>query len=583
MDEILIVDDSIVNQMVLLKMLECDFKVLCAKSGAEMFDILEQTEPKLILLDIVMPELDGFEIIKRLKSSDEYNKIPVIFITGLNDEGSEEKGFKLGAIDYITKPFKEKVVSARVHSYVQLYDFIKKSEDLASKDALTGLYNKKTTEEQIIKFLADEQNASCGALMIIDIDNFKSVNDTFGHLYGDAVIKQLGGILKSAFQKSDVLGRVGGDEFFVFLKNYKDNDVLVQRAQEICEGFRKTYEQNGVTVKVSASVGIATTYNSFEFEEIYKMADIALYNTKAKGKNGFAFYTGEEELKYQSNRTAIENSRTNQNDLNESLKEFEENIKEHVFDVVEGTRVADFTIQSVLQLINQQFEFNSGYVCKFDYLQGGINIIYNWKHSNPTVKSTREQASLAQVSELFAKFEKSNLLCIEAKQTNILFNIDENKNSPKYIFALKNKKTLLGYIAFEAEEGSEILNVKIQDSIHDVCQQLSSVIINQFVVENIMITRNNFESILNNLSLPVQICKPNFFKPLFINHAAEILDVKLHSSQCLKTDKNGNASCPNCPMQKATEQGGFYEDDKYICTEINWSNSTRAYMIENKR
>ncbi len=582
MDEILIVDDSVVNQIVLTKMLEKDFKVFCAKSGKEMFTLLEQFEPKLILLDIVMPELDGFEIIVKLKASDEYNKIPVIFITGLNDESSEEKGFQLGAIDYITKPFKERVVSARVNSYVKLYDFIKMSEDLAQKDALTGLYNKKTTEELIIKFLSDKENAKCGALMIIDIDNFKSINDTFGHLYGDAVIKQLGSSLRNIFQKSDVLGRVGGDEFFVFLRNYNEHEILKQRAEQICNEFRKEYEQNGVIVKVSASVGIATTDNSFIFEDIYKMADIALYNTKARGKNDYSFFTGKEELKYQSARTAIESAKDSGGDLSESLKEFKENIKEHIFDVVEGTKVADYTIQSVLQLICNQFNFENGFVCKFEYSQGDIKRTFNWQNTNTAITPQSEKITLFEVSEMFAKFEHSNLIALEPTEHIIEFNINENKDACRYIFALKNKKSLMGYIGFEAKKGDEKLNVRVQDNVFDVCQQLSSIIINQFLLESVLSTKENMEITLNALNTPVQVCSPNFFKPLFINEAAKNSNVALHSSLCLKPNRETKKTCENCPMQNAAQNDGSFESDEYFCTSINWAQNPNAYIIEYK-
>ncbi len=581
MDTILIVDDSIVNQMALTKMLNNDFDILCAKSGREMFSILEQFEPKLILLDIIMPELDGFEIIVKLKASDEYNKIPVIFITGLNDEANEEKGFKLGAIDYITKPFNERVVNARVHSYVKLYDYIKMSEDLAQKDALTGLYNKKTTEELIVKFLSDKQNTDSGALMIIDIDNFKSINDTFGHLYGDAVIKQLGSSLRSIFQKSDILGRVGGDEFFVFLRNYKQNDVLEQKAVQVCNEFRKTYEQNGLTVNVSASVGIATTNNSFKFEQMYKMADIALYNTKAKGKNNYSFFTGNEELKYQSVRTAIESSKESASDLSGSLKEFKENIKEHIFDVVEGTKVADYTIQSILQLICAQFKFQSGYVCKFEYAKSEIVRICNWQNTDKNINATSEKITLFEVSELFAKFEQSNLIVMNPLKQNIKLNSVESKDVFKYVFALKNKKSLLGYICFEAKQGDDAINTRIKDNVFDVCQQLSSIIINQFLLESVVSAKQNAENVLNNLSRPVQVCSPSHFKPLFMNDAAKIQNVKKHSEKCLKPAKGGEV-CENCPMQKAEQNSGFYENDEYICKEITWEQNTKAYILEHK-
>ncbi len=577
MDEIIVVDDSKMNQVVLANMLGSTYKVACVSSGRELFDLLEECDPKLILLDVVMPDLDGFAVIEKLKSSEEYHKIPVIFITGLGDPASEERGFQLGAIDYITKPFQDNVVRARVKSYVQLYEFIKKAEVLGQRDGLTGLYNKKTTEELIVKYLSPESTLKSGALMIIDIDNFKSINDTFGHLYGDAVITQLGSALRSIFQKSDLIGRVGGDEFFVFLRNYNDRAVLEKRAEDICNEFRKTYEQNGTTVNISASIGIATTDESREFETLYKKADIALYNTKARGKNGFAFYTGEEELAYQSTRTEIENNRKNQEDFSENIQAFQDNVKEYVFNMVEEAKAAEYTIQSILQMVCNQFSFQKGYVTKFDYVDNTIQCIHNWRHSVHGVEPTIEEISLKDITDLYGKFGKDRLLVQHPGEHDHQFQSDQNEQSTLCVFSLKNKKMLLGYVCFECNDDRP-LNPKVMKSIIEVCQQLSTVVINQFLIESTLRSKDQAEAVLNAISTPVYVTKVDATKPLMMNEAAKKTSPAFHGKTCI--EKPG--SCPHCPLQAAVIGNGFYEDDEVLCKEIKWANHTKAYVIQKK-
>ncbi len=575
MEEILIVDDSIVNRIALTQILQDDYKVLTASSGKEMFHVLEETDPKLILLDIIMPDLDGFEVIAKLKSSEEYSKIPVIFITGLDDDSSEEKGFLLGAIDYITKPFKPKVVKARVRSYVQLYDFIRQTERLGQNDGLTGLYNKKMTEQQIKKQLSSNPPLKCGALMIIDVDNFKSVNDTFGHLYGDAVITQLGSALRSIFQKSDILGRVGGDEFFVFLRNYNSPDVLKDRAAEVCNEFRKTYEQNNTVVKISASIGIATTENSFNFEDIYKFADIALYNTKSLGKNNFSFYTGQELIAYKSTRTEIENNKISHHDPIENIKEFKNNLKEYMFNLVEGGKLVEYTIQSILQMICEQFSFDRAFITKIDYEETGIKCINNWISSVANTVPEITDLSFFEVTQLHNMFTEKNLVVSPANEHVFSYSIDQSNDKTICLFAFKNKRALMGYVGFEKVAIESEFNPKVISNIVDVCQQLSTVVINQFLLENVKIVKENLEQILDNIADPVYVTKPEINKPLFINKAAKETTVTFHGKTCFKP----STTCDDCILKNAINNGGFYQDGDISCREISWSNDSKAYLI----
>ncbi len=174
----------------------------------------------------------------------------------------------------------------------------------AEQDQLTGLYNKVTTEYLINEILKMRRfNDDRHALMIIDIDNFKNINDKLGHQYGDNVLTELAEALKPMFRSDDVIGRIGGDEFFVFMKNYNSVNKLKDKAQEICRVFDKTYTQDDVSVCISASVGIALCpEHGTNFDILYKSADSALYAEKEKGKNGYVIYDGRTSSYYNSTR-----------------------------------------------------------------------------------------------------------------------------------------------------------------------------------------------------------------------------------------------------------------------------------------
>lgn len=178
----------------------------------------------------------------------------------------------------------------------------------AEIDQLTGLYNKAATENMVKSILLDPYTETCQyAFMIIDVDNFKGVNDHLGHLYGDMVLTQLSNALRALFRNNDIVGRVGGDEFFVMLLDFNNESVLNKKAAEVCKAFRRAYTCGEITVNISASVGISIfPEHGRQYETLFKHADVALYHTKAKGKDGFSIYTGNETTDYRDTRTEID-------------------------------------------------------------------------------------------------------------------------------------------------------------------------------------------------------------------------------------------------------------------------------------
>ncbi len=161
-------------------------------------------------------------------------------------------------------------------------------QEAAQRDSLLGLYNKKATKDYITEHLKE---SSQGALFMIDLDNFKSINDTFGHSFGDDVLKDVSGKIVRKFRSDDIIGRIGGDEFVVFLKNDLSHQGLEQKARQLCESIAYTYKKDGKAVAISCSIGIAVASSQERtFESLYHHADLAMYDCKKKHKNGYVFY-----------------------------------------------------------------------------------------------------------------------------------------------------------------------------------------------------------------------------------------------------------------------------------------------------
>lgn len=285
---ILIVDDSVVNLNILENILD-DYDVIVAINGETALSILEAEEVNLILLDIVMPIMDGYDVCRHLKNNDKTKNIPVIFSTSKTDEDSIAKAFDFGGSDYVTKPFKPKELLARVKTQFKIQKMEKELRLLSLIDSMTKLYNRRyfsrISEHAINLARREEQELS---IIMMDIDDFKNINDTYGHQVGDDVIVTVANTLMSIQRKSDIVCRYGGEEFVMLLPS-----TSLENTKFVAENIRK--EMASINIKLpfnksisfTISLGLSTVHMEDEtsIETSLKRADDALYYAKKNGKN----------------------------------------------------------------------------------------------------------------------------------------------------------------------------------------------------------------------------------------------------------------------------------------------------------
>lgn len=267
------------------------YRIHVAKSGKAALKKVVEEKPDLILLDVVMPDMDGFEVLTELKKSKTTCDIPVIFITGLDSVTDEEKGFALGAVDYITKPFHDSLVRARVQTHLKIIEQMRTIEMLGLTDALTVLPNRRGFDNRLIEeWRRSIREQSPMSLLLIDIDHFKEFNDTYGHQQGDTAIQTVARILKSILKRpTDFAARWGGEEFAVILSN-----TDIHGALSVAEGIRANVEtavipdnRDVFNEKVTVSIGAASVQPSENgtMHAFIALADKALYAAKEAGRN----------------------------------------------------------------------------------------------------------------------------------------------------------------------------------------------------------------------------------------------------------------------------------------------------------
>ncbi|MBQ9647155.1 MAG: diguanylate cyclase [Oscillospiraceae bacterium] len=292
MKKILIVDDAQFMQKVTSGILSEKYETVCASSGPEAMELYEKENPDMILSDLIMPQMTGLEL-QRLLTEKYDEHIPFMFMTADEREENESLGLEAGAMDYIRKPFKPEVLLRRVDNIMRHVENLRQIQGLkvvAETDPMTGLLNKAFAT----KTLAELCPKANGILMMVDLDSFKLVNDIHGHGMGDRILIRFSEILRSVIRSSDVAGRMGGDEFIVFCRDIRDEQLIEEKSAAINSlllASAKEFMGEDMNIPLGASIGaVLVPDEGTEFADLYKKADKALYTVKQNGKHGYAFF-----------------------------------------------------------------------------------------------------------------------------------------------------------------------------------------------------------------------------------------------------------------------------------------------------
>lgn len=290
MEKILVIDDNRLHAQQLKTILEKEYEITIAQTAEEGLQYINRENYSLILLDIVMPGMDGFTLLKKLQEEVITRSIPVIMITGLSDVKSEHRGLMLGAVDYIVKPFQPIIVQARVNTHIKLFNYRKQVEYQSKIDQLTGVPNRRQHDEySIIKWKEAVRLQVPFSVCMFDIDRFKAFNDTFGHPAGDKVITAVAKTASRYLQRTtDFFSRYGGEEFVAFMMGDSSETAFehMKKIRQEIEDLNIVHPdpvQKWLTVSIGGTTIIPEAGSSYE--TYLKLADFMLYDAKKFGRN----------------------------------------------------------------------------------------------------------------------------------------------------------------------------------------------------------------------------------------------------------------------------------------------------------
>lgn len=450
----------------------------------------------------------------------------------------------------------------------------------AERDLLTGLYNRSTTGKLIDEYLAFHRGHSGSALFMIDVDNFKEINDHLGHVYGDAVLCELADKLVRIFRSNDIVGRIGGDEFIVFLKDCATPDAAVSKAEQICKAFHVTYqgtEKDKYTISGSVGITFSPT-DGVNFDELYGNADVALYAAKSKGKNGHAIYDGSSFAGYTSQRSEIQPLG------NISQKGFRENRIEYVFKMLYQSENPVAAIHSVLELVASHFAFERGYIFETSKDGKTTSNTFEWCIEGVTPEiNNLQHLPIEVVATAHAHFQQSGTFIL--RNLNELRPIERAVLEPQGIksmfqFGIFDKTRLLGFVGFDNCKSESVLSDTEIDEMKTICNILATFFVKQYideVAEKDLLAR---QEVMNHLGNYIYVINVETFELLFMNEKVQrLLEGAEGNCACYRFFRGNDKQCDDCPIRQLLQTGA----DRAVAEVFNdhlgiWMESTASLM-----
>lgn len=421
----------------------------------------------------------------------------------------------------------------------------------AERDSLTGLYNKSMTGKLVDEYLMFGQSHGNSALFMIDLDDFKDINDHFGHVYGDALLCELADKLVGMSGSSDIVGRIGGDEFILFMKKGATEDKVEEKAVEICRDFQVLCKgMNGTQYEVSSSIGISFFPEDGEnFKDLYEHADAALYAAKSGGKKRYRIYDGSIFTGYTSKRTKIQTAGSL------SQKGFRQNRIEYVFKILYQSENSVAAIHSALELAARHFYFERGYI--FENSKDGktTSNTFEWCAGGVASKMENLQSlPIEAVATAVSSFEKRGAF--------ILRSLDDLPPAERAVLepqgiksmfqvGIFDKSRLLGFIGFDNCKSETVPDDGEIDEMMTICNILATFFVKQYVDEVSAKDLRTRQEVMNHLDNFIYVINTETFEVLFMNEKIQnLVNEAAGGAVCYNFFRGMHQQCEDCPIRQ---------------------------------
>ena len=459
-----------------------------------------------------------------------------------------------------------------------------KLQHQAEHDQLTGFLNKIALEHHAEDFLNSKPNRS--ALIIIDADNFKSINDTFGHLFGDAVLTEMAIAIRKIFRPIDFMGRIGGDEFVTIVREFPDEDLVTKYCTELGNELRKSYGNEDKQIPFSISMGIAFyPEHGLSYQELFAHADRALYESKANGRDQFHIY----KPSFIGN-SSVESTRDIHDLSDAQQKAFQDNMIEFVFKILFETNDPTATISWTLGMFGRQYNLDRVSIEVYDRIANRYSTDFEWL--SPNGVSTKTEHHIENISSLIDSRTELMLQMYHPTPLGVMAICNDTREvSAKYQDTVRFFKlgsfahirithgtTDLGSFCFESATPREFSDKEKQD-LNVFSVLLGNILLVRSSDEKILEENTRLRDILDRMQEFVYVIDKETHEPVFFNQTIRQFLTPISTTQpCFKRFHNLDFPCANCPVERLSKDG-----NEYLLSQMNnWGEltETRTYNID---
>ncbi len=544
-----------------------DYQIMEAQSADQVKLILADYPGMISVMLIDRGSEDNFvkDELAALIHAASVQEIPVMVLQDSQDTNSEILAYQYGASAVISKPYLQLALFQHVNMLSELSRCRKNLKSMegiqerAEKDVLTNLFNRGAARQRINRLLSQPMSPQTGisALLMIDLDNFKSINDTYGHLFGDEVLTRSASRIRKLFRSNDIIGRIGGDEFIVFIDTIPDIELIQTRCQQLIDSLQTSFFEDENRIRISASVGVALVpEHGNTLTELYHKADQALYKAKKLGKNQFYIYNENDDDTVKDLVSAV----NTQIDSDEQPGLADNSLLHFVFQRLYETGDITGTINDILGEVGRQMNVSRVYIFENNSDNTGCSNTFEWCNQNiePEIQSLQNISYLSGIYKDWpAQYDENGVFyCADISRLSEDYRQHLEAQGIKSMLhgAILDNGIFRGFIGFDECVTNRIWTTAQINTLIFLSKILAVFLLKKRSQDASHMLAENLKSILDNQNAWIYVIDPETFRLRYVNQRTrDMSPVIREGAYCYEALLNRTSCCPNCPARNIME------------------------------